>query len=34
MYVIGGFSDGELLDTLQIYDKQSWMVSEVKRHFS
>ena len=33
MYVIGGFSNGEHLDTLQIYDGQSWVVSEVKIHF-
>ena len=29
MYVIGGFSGGEILDTLQVYDGQSWTVSQV-----
>ena len=29
MYVIGGFSGGEILDTLQVYDGQSWTLSKV-----
>ena len=32
MYVIGGLFSGEILDTLQIFNGQSWTVSEVRRH--